>query len=473
MSTDQTPSRLLRDLRRRTQAAVRAEGPPTQLIAIRRRDADVSDPIAQDVLDLALRLGEALLSVGASVSDVTATVLRVAAAYGLTSCQVDITFTSITVSAVREDGEPRTVMRIVKVRGIDYTRMDRLYELAAKAAAGIPLETALERLEGVVRAHHPYRRWVVTAALAGMAAAVTGLLGGGIVVAALAGLSTAAIDRVMRRLNRWGLPAFFQQVTGAGIVTLVAVAILLLLPHIPFDLDSIAPGLVVAAGITVLLAGLSLVGATQDAITGHYLTAGARVFEVMMLTVGIVTGIGAVLDVAHRYGLDLAVSTVGRAQVPILAQILLAAAVAACWGLSSYARPRGVAVAAVVGGISHAVYTLARDVGVGPAVASGVAALVIGAIAALAGSRFGIATIIVATCGIVPLLPGLAVYRAMFTLVQESAVQGVTRLLGAVTIGLALAAGVALGSFLAGALSPGEDDRWERRVKRRARAPRD
>ncbi len=74
---------------------------------------------AHAALGLALRIGESMLAVGASAADVTATVLPVAAAYGLTSCQVDVTFTSLTVSYDRDDAAPLTLLRIVRTRAMD------------------------------------------------------------------------------------------------------------------------------------------------------------------------------------------------------------------------------------------------------------------------------------------------------------------------------------------------------------------
>ena len=49
-------------------------------------------------MDLALRVGELLLSTGASASDVVATVLRMTSAYDLQAVHVDITYTSVAVS---------------------------------------------------------------------------------------------------------------------------------------------------------------------------------------------------------------------------------------------------------------------------------------------------------------------------------------------------------------------------------------
>ncbi len=458
-------------------AAARAHGalrilrstvPPAQLVAPRNRDTEADDLVAYDVIDLALRMGGALISAGNPVAGVVATVLRVAAAYGLTSCQVDITFTSITLSVTRDDGEPVTAMRVVQVRAADYSRLSAIYRLADDAIAGLPLAEALERLDTIIHQPHPYQRWVVTVALAGLAAAVAGLLGGGFAVAAAAAGVTAGIDRLQRLLNAWGLPLFFQQAAGAALATGVAVG----LASAPVPDSLFTPSLVVASGIVVLLAGLGLVGSVEDAISGHYLTAGARTFEVVLNTVGIVVGVGAVLDISHRGGLVPAVPGTVHLQIPLVALIGFAAAISGCWALSSYAGPRAVLVAAAGGGVGYAIYAGSRDLGVGVTVASGVAALLVGAIADVAGERFGVPALVVATSGVVPLLPGLGIYRALYALVAAKPSQGIPLLLGAGTIGLGIASGVALGAFIARPLRT-EADRWERRVRRMARSSRD
>ncbi|HVX46259.1 MAG TPA: threonine/serine exporter family protein, partial [Mycobacteriales bacterium] len=100
------------------------------------------------------------------------------------------------------------------------------------------------------------------------------------------------------------------------------------------------------------------------------------------------------------------------------------------------------------------------------------AALVIGVLADVAGERLGAPALAVATSAIVPLLPGLAIYRALYSMVNDDAVTGLTQLLGAVGIGLGLASGVALGSYVARPLRQ-ETDRWERRVRGYAQGRRD
>ena len=51
--------------------------------------------------------------------------------------------------------------------------------------------------------------------------------------------------------------------------------------------------------------------------------------------------------------------------------------------------------------------------------------------------------------GMVPLLPGLTAYRGFYQLAAGNIVGGVTATTSALAIGLALAAGVALGNFVA------------------------
>lgn len=452
-----------------------AGGPPTQPIALRAQDGGLSEHVARGALELALRIGEAMLSAGAAAADVSAAVLRTAAGFGLTSCQVDVTFTSLTVSYDRgDDGVPLTLLRVVRARAADYTRLDRVVALAREAGDGaLELEEAHTRLDSIMRAPHPYRRWLVTLALSGMAAAVASLLGGGWTVALVAALTTATVDRVTRVLNRWGLPYFFQQAVGAAIPTLVAVGLFVTVPYLPLDLGDLPPSLVVASGIVVLLAGLSLVGAAEDAISGFPVTAVARAFDVALLTLGIVVGIGAVLDLSRRAGVPLEVIQARVNTAPLPVQVLSAASIAAAWAIASYARARAVLVAATAGGGAWAVFSLCTALGVGPTVSSTAAALLVGFAGEALGSRLRVPPLVVSVCGIVPLLPGLAIYRAMYQLVDEvDPGAGAAGMLGAVMIGLGLAAGVTLGEFLATPLRQ-ELDRWDRGVRRRSGARRD
>ena len=447
--------------RSRAWRAVAGQDPPTGPIALRARPSGLDDLVAHAALGLALRIGESMLAVGASAADVTATVLRVAGSYGLRDCQVDVTFTSLMVSYDREGAVPLTAMRTVRVRGMDYTRLQGITEVARAAGeGGLDVEEAHRRLDLVVSAPPTYRRTVHALGWVGMAGSVAFLLGGGWLVALVAALTTALIEQSMRALNRRGLPLFFQQAVGAALATSVAVVL------VAWEVQ-VRPSLVVAAGIVVLLAGLSLVGSAQDAISGFPVTAAARAFEALTLTAGIVVGIAGVLDVAQRAQLPLDVAA-SSAPVPYAVGLAASAGIAGFWALASHARPRAIGLAALAGALSWAMSSAAAAVGSGPAVAAGLAAVAVGFCGAVLTERLRVSPLLVPVCGIVPLLPGLAIYHGLFAMVVEGDLQGgIGVLVQAAAVGLALAAGVTLGEYLGRPLGGGQD-RYDRRARRRA-----
>jgi uncharacterized membrane protein YjjB (DUF3815 family) len=196
-------------------------------------------------------------------------------------------------------------------------------------------------------------------------------------------------------------------------------------------------------------------------------TAAARAFEVVTLTTGIVVGIAAVLDVALRAGIPLDV-VAPVPVVPFAVGLAASAGISGSWALASHARPRAVVLAAGAGGLAWTTTWAAGAVGAGPAVASGVAAVVLGFCGELVTDRLRIPPVLVAVCGIVPLLPGLAIYQGLFAIVVEGDIPGgLGALVGAAAIGLALAAGVTLGEYL-GRPVGARRDRYDERVRRRA-----
>ena len=59
------------------------------------------EALSTRILDLAIRIGETMLVVGAPASEVTLTIVRVCGAYGLDPVHVDVTYNSITIAHSR------------------------------------------------------------------------------------------------------------------------------------------------------------------------------------------------------------------------------------------------------------------------------------------------------------------------------------------------------------------------------------
>lgn len=421
-----------------------------------------SESTVHFVLDLALRIGEVQMSSGAGAADVTATILAVANSYGMPHCEVDVIFTSITVTCQRGvDLPPVTSLRVVRTRGIDYTRLALVERLIRDITGGrVTAHDAHTELDRLTSAPHPYPRWVATLAYAGMAAAVALLVGGDLVVALFAAGITALIDRVGRLLNRRALPFFFQQVVGGALATALALAVVGsgVLP------DGMQPTTMVAAALTVLLSGLSFVSTVQDAITGYNVTAAGRVVEVSLMTAGLIAGVVLSLNLGLRLGLPSVPAvqlTSSLLRIPL--QTFAGAMAAACFAVASYATPRAVLIAGVAGGGGAAAYSTLFVTGAGLITASGLAATMIGFAGGVISRRLRIPPLVIAVSGMVPLLPGFTVYRGLYEMAVEGSYTGLSTLMVATSVALALAAGVVLGEYLAQPVRSGLG-RLERRL---------
>lgn len=447
--------------RSRAAHVVKGVSPPTVALGTRTGGDDaVSQRQARAVIDLALRVGEAMLSTGASAADCVATVLRLVQAYGVRSAHIDVTFTSITVSIHRGLHEdPLSVMRIIPARSPDYTRLEGVQHLVdeivgASAAGGTPMDVdvARVRLMRILSAPHPYRRWVVTLGSALMGIGVVMLFGASPGMWLVAGLSAALVDRVQRVLYQGGVAAFFAQAVSAAVSALIA---LLLFWSAGQGLDVLgvrAPSLVLISGIVILLAGLGLLGATQDALDGYYVTAGARVLEVILMTLGIAVGVAAVMGLANRLGVSMEVQASTSLGGNLLITVIGAVMVATGFCLNTYTGVRTTLLSIGIAILGWLVFIGGLAVGLGGAAASGLAAAPVGALAVAAHKMLRVPEMAVATASIVALLPGLAVYRAInLFLADNPAVvgQAVLQFGTAVSTGLALAAGLSIGGFLA------------------------
>ena len=423
----------------------RATGPLPRITGREAREAN-------RVLDLALRIGDVLLSGGASASEVTATCIAVAESLGLDRVECDVTFTSITLSgATGLDTAPESGMRLVHQRALDYSRVTAVYELVRDLVDGrIDRPEGDRRLHAVAGSRHPYRRGVVTGARAALAGSVALLLGAGPVVTAAAFLTTVLIDLVMARLTRARLPAFYQNAAGGLVAT--AGALVLVAADV-----GVRPSLVVAAGIVLLLPGVTLVGAVQDAITGFYVTASARAFETFLLTAGIICGIAIALSVGVRAGVPVRIGDPpirGLDEVPV--QLLAAGLVSASFAVANYAPRRTVPGAAAAGVLGWGVFVLVDRLALSPSIAAATGAVVIGAGSYALAARQRVPALVYVAAGIIPLLPGLTIYRALRRLAEGESTGGITLLGQAVAIGLALAAGAILGEYLAAAVGHAE-----------------
>ena len=395
-------------------------------------------------MSLALRIGEVLLSSGAGAGDVSAAMRNVAWACGLRGYTADVMFTELTMSHQTSSEEPALIqIRQVRYRDVDYGDLTHVDHLIRDLVAGrIDRAEATSRLNRIISTGHARPRWSVTVALGVMGAGVGMVLGGDWLVVAVAAVAAMLVDLLQRQMGRRRLPAFYQQVAGGLLATLIAVGV----AATPAD---VSPSLVISTSIVMLLAGVNFLGAVQDALTGFPVTAGARILEAFLATTGVVAGVSGGLQVADMLGVNLGPVDPGAYSLATLPVMVVGGAVAAAaYSFAAYAPPRAPAPIGVVAAVAIGLYAVVLDRGLGIAWSSAVAALVLGLVSYPVAARARIPTLVVVAAGITPFLPGLSIYRGL-TLLASDASAALLAMVTAAAIAIALSSGAILGEYLA------------------------
>jgi uncharacterized membrane protein YjjP (DUF1212 family) len=414
----------------------------------RKAPDDFYDARVGAVLDLAGSIGTVLMASGTPAVAASHQVTSVVSAYGIEHCEVDVINTAIHIAVYRGPTlPPASTMHIIHTRSMDFTRLAAVGRLIRRITRHklTPAE-AHDELDAIIAAPHPYKRWVATLAWGALAFATAGTLGGSLLVCLVSALSTMLIDRVNRRLNKQGLPFFFQYAIGGVIATAPPLVIFTLCLRWGVQFE---PTIAIAAGLVVILAGLSLVGSVGDLISGAPVTAAGRFFELLMLTAATIAGVALVLHLASRFGapaIDIgATAPPALGELPV--RVAFGAASAAAFALACYAE-RTAAMAAAFGGATGIIcFLLAQSAGLGTVVASFVAAVPIGLFGRLMERRKLAPPLIVSISGITPMLPGLALLHGIYAILNDQSYVGFSSVLGALAISTALASGVSLGEW--------------------------
>ncbi len=416
--------------------------------------SDVDPRLAAGVVDLALRAAEMAIHTGAVTSDAISYALTITSAYGL-SADVDVTFTSITISYHRRGrAQPITGFRGVRQRSQNYTQLTQLLRLIDDIGTGqLELEVARARLDSLRTDAQPYRAWVVTLGQALTGIGVAAILGGRPFEMLLAGIANALMYLLQLALARTQLSVFFTQAFGAAVPTTMAVWIMHVRAGDSNVFSMVSPSLVVSAGIITALAGIGVVAAARDAMDGNLITAGARTFDALIQTAGIIIGVAITLWVGLAVGVEGYIAPTGGYAAPSPMQVVWASLIAVGLAFGFQMGLSALPWVALLGAGGFAVYQWSLPiVGNWPAAAA-LGAVVVGFAAQFIVGRFRFPLIALVTAGIVTLMPGSALYRGLYEVMQAVdepiSVQGQIHLGNAAMVALALAAGSTFGAQIA------------------------
>ena len=403
----------------------------------------VSDPReTYKILDLALRVGELLLSSGAGAADVTATMVALTQHHGLRNADIDVTFTLLRASYQDDpDDMPVLLTRNVATRDIDYDDLTRVHLLIGEVLSNqITLTEARRSVARIRSTGHYLPSWAIVIGHGLVGGGIAVVLGGGPVITLIATVAGVLVTVLTRTMNRTRWPIFYQQTAGGLLATLVA------LTATKID-GSLSTSLVITANIVMLLSGVGFMGAIQDALSGFYLTSAARIIEALLATSGLIAGVSAGLALAPKVGLTALYDGPGTTGLGAPGYVVVGAVVAAvAFAFTCYAPWRALPAIAVTTLFAHVVYLVVADPRQSQPWAAACAAVLIGVVSYSVAGRFRVPPLVVVVPALVPMLPGLLIYRGL-SFMSEGDSQGILSLTNAAATTIALAAGVILGEY--------------------------
>lgn len=409
-------------------------------------------------LRLTMTIADYLVSMGVAVNDVVGMSLDITDTYCKRPVQIDISSTLLLFSQDRgDDREPLTLIRHALPRDSNNMLVQSLQELVDKIRSKqFPLEQAEAELNRLLEKPQRYPFWLRALGSGLVSAGVGALLTGSPLIISITFVVGMLVSLLLFFFGKQQIPSFFSQVFAAILITLTAGGVYWLSKHSGlFIFSGINPSLIVIGGIIMLVAGLAIVGAVQDAIDEFYVTANARLLRVIMMTTGIVVGVLVGLYVIRQLGEPLALDT----EYPLLQivswQYIGAFVIAAGFALSMQTRWPGVILSGLMGLLGWYVFvasTLSLNLAI--FAASGLAAAVVGLAGSLVSRFWRVPSTALITAGIIPLVPGLTMFNGLLEIVQgtsssTSLINGLLTLSSAAAIAIAIAAGASFGNMLA------------------------
>ncbi|AWB87053.1 threonine/serine ThrE exporter family protein [Mycetocola zhujimingii] len=398
---------------------------------------------SRSILDLAIRCGEVIFASGASAEDATASMLAVTRAYGLRGCEADVTHTVITLTYDDSDsGDSISKSRNVRYRTLDYTRLTNTSTLIGELLhSPVAVTDARSRVDAIIRARPIYPTAVrrVGWSLVGAGAAL--LLGGGPLVVIAAFIATFFVDLLTSVLARTRISVFYQTLAGGAVGPIVAAVVHVIDP-------AASSSLVVVATIIMLLAGVTSFGAVQDVLSGFYVTGTARVLEALLITGGLVAGVAGTNMLLSRFGILLDIEPyVAPTLEGISAQLIGSVIVVIGFALGVEVPARAIWAVIVLGVLGYLVFAAAHTWDIGDAWSAAFAAVAVGVLSAFASRAVRVPPLPLVVTALVPLVPGLILFRGLLEL-SAGSIDGLLSMIEAASVAVALAAGALLGQYV-------------------------
>ena len=392
--------------------------------------------------------GRIILENGGETYRAEETVIHMAQALGLSEIDVFGIPSGLFISFTDEDGERMTSVCRVFLRGTHLARVDAVNQISRRLAAGtLESERLIDELRDAERIGSHLRGWYAPLTAFLTAAGFAVMFGGGPLDMLVGGVSaglTVAVPQWLGRRDSGGMaavliggmlcafiPLLFSALTGLGV-----------------------PEAMIAAAIMPLVPGLSMTNAVQDIMRGDMVSGVAHAARAVMTAALLAGGALVGTHLCGQMGLTAPDGGVS-AQMPLWMETvaLLFSSLLAGGGFGAllYAPKKAILWGGLLGAAGYLSYFAVMRLGAAETAAMFIGALIASAGAQLAARRLKMIATVFVTIAILPLVPGLGLYRAMSAFAMGRMESGASIAAHTMALIVMIALGLGLGSALFGA----------------------
>ena len=244
------------------------------------------------------KAGIILLQNGAETHRVEDTMMRLAKAYGATSCDAYATPTLLIVSFKVDSTINDRLLHNIKRVHMASTNLDKIEKVNALSRAivndPLPIEIFEQRLDEIDQAKGYGLTIRMLAAL--LCCFAFGLFFKGTIADAFASaIVGVVVETTVSLVFTISFSSFFTNMLGSSIATLFAHLMAMVLP--------VNPDIVIISSIMLLVPGLAMTNAIRDSVSGDPVSGIPRLWEALMVAIAIAAGSGLTMLLLSGVGL--------------------------------------------------------------------------------------------------------------------------------------------------------------------------
>lgn len=385
------------------------------------------------LLDMAALTGTLMISSGAETHRVEDTMQRILSTSGFERAESMVFPTGFIVTLSDPRHESLSITKRVTGISNNLGRVADVNQVSREFCSGaITLDEAIEKLKAISN----HRRYSLMIRVLGYI-----LTGGGfcyvfgstlpdVVGAVVCSFAIAFVDLFLGPKIGKG---FITNILAGATITVAAAVVSYCVGQL-FDIQLQAHYMIIGP-IMLLVPGLAMTNAARDIVHGDYLSGGSRAIEAFCIAALVSVGVGVGMAIVNVCGFSDSLVLNFNLSVQTLPRFLgavLASALAVCgFSILFEIQPKNMIFCGLSGMLSWAVYLVADYFGMSGVWATFCATLAVDLFSHIYARKLKTPVIIFLVTGLLPLVPGISVYKAVYAIMYGEGGAGQT-LLGAI-----------------------------------------